>query len=927
MIRVRGARVHNLRNLDVAIPRDRLVVLTGVSGSGKSTLAFDTIYAEGQRRFLETLSNYARQYLDQMEPPDVDAIDGLPPTVAIDQRTTMAGPRSTVATITEIHDFARLLYARLGTPHCPGCGRAVTRQTPEQMVETVLALPEGRKVMLLAPIVRGRKGEHAEAFATIRRAGLIRARVDGELMEVVDQPPALARTKSHSIEAVVDRLMVREGIRHRLAESVQRSVQIGEGTVILAIQEGETWEERILSTSLTCPECGVGLEAVEPRLFSFNSPYGACRECDGLGVVEAFEPELILDESKSLAEGAVAAWEALGRVQANKQADDPELTAFLKRSKVSRATPLDQWPASTRDALMRGNAGWSGGLLGRFEQLYRNAKTERLRDALASFRSRRTCPACSGTRLRPEGRSVRLRGRTLPEWLTLPLGESRGFLESVTWSEAESPVGVPLVREITQRLGFLLDVGLDYLTLDRAADTLSGGELQRVRLATQVGSGLVGVGYVLDEPTTGLHPRDTDRLLETLIRLRQRGNTVLVVEHDERVIGQADWVIDLGPGAGPDGGQIVAEGPPAKLDPKVSLTAKYLRDGEARGELPTRPARLKRSPGAIRIRGAAEHNLRELDIKFPLGALTCVTGVSGSGKSTLVLDILARGVRRAIDRAGPKPGAHRAIEGLEAIEMVIAIDQSPIGRTPRSTPTTYTGVYDEIRKVFATTREAKIRGFKPNRFSFNVKGGRCETCQGQGVRKIEMQFLPDLFVPCEICGGRRFNPPTLEVRYKDRSIADVLAMRVDEAMGFFDPIPKVKRGLESLHETGLGYLSLGQSSTTLSGGEAQRVKLAAELGRPSGGRTLYILDEPTSGLHPADIENLIRVLSRLADAGNTLVVIEHNLQLIRTADWIIDLGPEGGAAGGRLVAMGPPRKVAETSESWTGRYLRAESTL
>jgi excinuclease ABC subunit A len=923
-IRVRGARVHNLRDVDVAIPRDRLVALTGVSGSGKSTLAFDTLYAEGQRRFLETLSNYARQYLDQLEPPDVDAIEGLPPTVAIDQRSGPASPRSTVATITEIHDHARLLYARLGTPHCPKCGQPIRSQTPEQMVEAVLALPEGRKVMILAPLVRGRKGEHAEAFAAIRRAGLIRARVDGEIVEIVEKP-ALARTKTHTIEAVVDRLVVREGIRHRLAESVQRAVQIGEGTVVLVIQEGDGWHDRVQSTTLACPECGIGLEAVEPRVFSFNSPYGACRRCDGLGSIEAFDAELVVpDLSKSLDGGVVAAWSALGPAWERQQARDGGLAAFLKASKLERSTPLNQWPAKVLEAFLHGKAGdadWPRGLLARLEEAYKDARTDRQREALAPFRVARTCPDCGGTRLGPEGRSVRLRGRTLPEVLALSLPEARAYFEGLAWEAAEAPIGEPLVAEVLRRVGFLLEVGLEYLTLDRAADTLSGGELQRVRLATQVGSGLVGVCYVLDEPTTGLHPRDTDRLLDTLEALRGQGNTVLVVEHDERVIGRADWVIDLGPGAGPDGGRVVAEGAPSALDPGVSLTARFLRDGEENGALPARPARLKKSPGSIWVRGAAEHNLRGIDARFPLGTLVCVTGVSGSGKSTLVQEILARGARRAIEKAGPRPGAHVAIEGLEAIDRLIAIDQTPIGRTPRSTASTYTGVYDEIRKVFAVTREAKLRGFKPNRFSFNVKGGRCEACQGQGVRKVEMQFLPDLFVECEVCGGRRFNAATLDVTYKGRSIADVLAMRVDEALPFFDAIPKVKRGLEALHEAGLGYLSLGQSSTTLSGGEAQRVKLAAELGRPGGGRTLYVLDEPTSGLHPADVANLVRVLGRLADAGNTVVVIEHNLQLIRKADWIIDLGPEGGAGGGRVVATGPPRKVAECAESWTGRYL------
>jgi excinuclease ABC subunit A len=923
-IRIRGARVHNLRDIDVDLPRDRLVVLTGVSGSGKSSLAFDTLFAEGQRRYIETLSSYARQRLDQLEPPDVDLVEGLPPTVAIDQKVGAAGPRSTVATVTEIHDYLRLLYARVGIPHCPRCGRPIRRQSPEQMIDAALALPEGRRVILLAPLVRGRKGAHHDAFAAIRRAGLIRARVDGEIVEIAEAPPPLARTRAHDIEAVVDRLVIRAGIRPRLAESIDRAIALGEGTVILAVQdEAGAWTDRVLSIHLACPDCGLGLEALEPRSFSFNSPYGACPACDGLGFTEVFDPELVLpDRSKSLAEGAVAPWEVLTPAARRAQIDDAELAGFLKRARLKLDTPLRRWSKKALDAFLNGEpAGpdrWPG-LLTRLGALLEQARTERTRDALAAFRTQEVCPACGGARLRPEARAVTIDGRSLPDVLALPVTESRAVFEGLTFEPPLDQVGPPIVREINSRLGFLERVGLGYLSLDRPADSLSGGEFQRVRLATQIGSGLVGVGYVLDEPTAGLHPRDTERLLASLRALRDAGNSVLVVEHDESVIRAADWVIDLGPGAGPDGGRVVAEGPPTRLDGRESRTARWLR-GERPIDVPP-SRRLARSPGDITIVGATEHNLKNVNARIPLGTLVAVTGVSGSGKSTLVLDILARAATRALGGAGPRPGAHRRIDGLDALDKLIVIDQSPIGRTPRSTPVTYTGVYDEIRRVFAGTREAKVRGFGPSRFSFNVRGGRCEACQGQGERRVEMQFLPDLFVRCEVCDGRRFDAATLGVLYKGKSIADVLALRVDEAVDFFDAIPRVRRGLEALHEAGLGYIALGQSSTTLSGGEAQRVKLAAELGRASTGRTLYILDEPTTGLHALDVANLIRVLTRLADLGNTLVVIEHQLDLIRASDWIIDLGPEGGAAGGRVVAMGPPGLIAESPGSHTGAYL------
>ena len=920
-IRLRGVRVHNLRDLDVDIPRDRLVVLTGVSGSGKSSLAFDTLHAEGRRRYIDGLSSYARQFLDQMERPDVDLIEGLPPTVAIDQKTGIANPRSTVATITEAYDYLRLLYARTGVPHCPKCGQAIRRQAPEQVVDMVQTLGEGTKVLVLAPMVRGRKGQHLEVFRAIREARLMRARVDGQVLEVDAEPPKLAKTKAHDIEAVVDRLVIREGIRPRIAESVDLGLKLGKGTVVLSIQSGDAWEDRISSIHYACPSCGTSLGEVEPRTFSFNSPHGACPTCGGLGSFGKFDLDLVvLDRTRSLEGGAVDAWEVLPTASRLEALDDPGLGSFLKRHKLSKSTPLAEWPPKVLGSFFQGEAGVYIGLLAELEQAYASTKTDTRRAALEAFRSEAICPDCHGARLRPEARAVTVGGLAIHELTALPIDASRAFLASLRFEPPHDLVGPPLVAEVDARLAFLDEVGLDYLTLARAADTLSGGELQRVRLATQIGSGLVGVCYVLDEPTTGLHPRDTGRLLASLAGLRDRGNSVVVVEHDEATIRAADWLIDLGPGAGPDGGLVVAQGPPdALIESGESSTARHLR-----GETPPptgSPGRLARSPGSIRIRGASEHNLKGVGATTPLGTLTCVTGVSGSGKSTLVHDVLARAARRRLEQLGPRPGAHEGVDGLEAVDKLIVIDQAPIGRGPRSTPATFTGVFDEIRKVFARTREAKVRGYAASRFSFNVKGGRCETCQGQGVRKVEMNFLPDLYVRCETCEGARYNPQTLECRFKGKSIGDVLGMRVADARALFDNIPKVARGLEALQEAGLGYVALGQSSTTLSGGEAQRVKLAAELGRVATGRTLYILDEPTTGLHFSDVAALLIVLHRLADLGNTLVVIEHNLDVIRTADWVIDLGPEGGDEGGRLVAEGPPRAIAETPESETGRWL------
>ena len=929
VIRVRGARVHNLKGVDVDLPRDRLVVLTGVSGSGKSSLAFDTLYAEGQRRYIESLSSYARQFLDQLERPDVDLIDGLPPTVSIDQRAGAASPRSTVATLTEIHDHLRLLYARAGTPHCPRCGLAIRRQTPEQIVATVLAMRAGRKVLVLAPLVRGRKGQNAEAFQAIRRARLLRARVDREVVEISVDDPKLAKTTAHDIEAVVDRLVVREGIRPRLAESIDLALKLGAGTVILSAQTETGWEDVALSDHYACPSCGVGIAEIEPRTFSFNSPHGACPSCSGLGLVTAFDPDLVIpDRSLSLRRGAVVPW-SLVPARGGKAPGEPAWVApFLSARKLRRDRPLADWPPPALSAFLHGDPAKPEavpGVVPELQSAFDSTRSEQARAALEVFRSEEPCPACGGSRLRPEARAVTLGGRSLPELTDLPITEAHRFLDALQFDPAHAPVGPPLVREVGARLAFLDRVGLGYLTLARRSDTLSGGELQRVRLATQIGSGLVGVCYVLDEPTAGLHPRDTSRLLESLRQLRDQGNTVIVVEHDEATIRAADWVVDLGPGAGPDGGEVVATGrPDALVVTGVSPTARHLA-GKA-SPRPPASDRLARSPGRLLIRGARERNLRGIDVEVPLGTLCCVAGVSGSGKSTLVCEILARAARRALERKGPRPGAHGSIAGLEAFDKLIEIDQSPIGRGPRSTPATATGLFDEIRKVFARMREARLRGFGASRFSFNVKGGRCEACEGQGVRRIAMHFLPDLYVRCETCGGRRFNRPTLAIRYKGHSIGDVLALRVDESRALFDAQPRVQKGLDALHEAGLGYLTLGQSSTTLSGGEAQRVKLAGELGRTATGRTLYLLDEPTTGLHFDDVGRLLVVLHRLADLGNTVVVIEHNVDVLASADWLIDLGPGGGEEGGALLAMGPPAHVAADPNSVTGPYLRGAET-
>ncbi len=953
-IQVRGARVHNLRDVDLDLPRDQLVVLTGVSGSGKSSLAFDTIHAEGQRRYLECLSAYARQFLDQLEHPDLDAIEGLPPTVAIDQKAGSPGPRSTLGTLTEVYDFLRLLFARAGVPHCPACDAPIRRQTPEQMADQLMALPAGRKVQILAPLVVGRKGQHLDVFPSIKSAGLIRARVDGELIEVTDTPPKLAKNRAHSIEAVIDRLVIREGIRPRLAESLDLALKLADGRVLALVETpatatgaatstspasspAPTWDERPMSVHLACPACGTGLPEVEPRTFSFNSPHGACPSCEGLGSRPAFQAELSMpDRSRSWAAGAVVPWTLLSEGHADPSAREAPIREFLARHGIGADTPLDTWPPDVQSAFWHGEpSGAFRGLAALLETAHAEARGEAIRRALDAYREPVVCSSCDGSRLRPEARAVRFAGRSIHELTAMPAGDLLPILESASASDAglvPEAVTAPLLAEIAGRLRYLVDVGLEYLTLGRGADTLSGGELQRARLAAQLGSGLVGVAYVLDEPTAGLHPRDTARLINSLRRLKELGNSVLVVEHDESVIRAADWVIDLGPGAGPDGGSVVAAAPPDRLADAVdsgSITARYLAREPASLPPPDARGRLAASPGSIEIRGAAVHNLQHVDARIPLAALTCVTGVSGSGKSSLVNDVLARSVRRALHCSSGAAEGEFGVVSLPAVDRLIEVDQAPIGRTPRSTPATATGLFDEVRRVFAATREARIRGYGPSRFSFNARGGRCESCLGLGQRRIPMNYLPDLHITCEECGGQRYNRQTLEPKFKGKSIGDVLDLRVDAAIELFDAVPRALAGLEALRDVGLGYLTLGQSSTTLSGGEAQRVKLAAELGRPTGpgtiGRALYILDEPTTGLHFADVDRLLGILHRLVDLGHTVVVIEHNTDVIASADWVVDLGPEAGDAGGRVVAIGPPAAVAANTESHTGQALRART--
>jgi excinuclease ABC subunit A len=924
-VTVRGAREHNLRGIDVEIPRDQLVVITGLSGSGKSSLAFDTIYAEGQRRYVESLSAYARQFLDQLAKPDVESIDGLSPAIAIEQRSVAKNPRSTVGTITEIHDHLRLLYARVGEPRCWECGRPIASQTAQQMVDRVLALGEGARVQVLAPVIRGRKGEHRRELDLLRKQGFARVRVDGEVRDLGDEI-ALAKTAAHDVDVVVDRVAVREPARARLAESVETALRMAGGLV--AIDVGPGREEWLLSAKSACPDCGVSFPELAPRLFSWNNPYGACTACSGLGTRDVFDPARVVpDPSRPLAR-AIEPWNAAGR---RASAYYQKLVAALATHfGVDVETPWQKLPRAARDGILHGVADtvafpiargrrtiavkrrW-GGVIDELER-----RSQASGDALAQYATAQPCPDCGGSRLRREARHVYLGGLAIDALSRLSIAEARKFLESLALSPGQQRIAERVQGEIRERLRFLVDVGLDYLTLDRAATTLSGGEAQRIRLATQVGASLLGVLYVLDEPSIGLHPRDNRRLLDTLVRLRDQGNSVLVVEHDEETIRAADWVIDMGPGAGIHGGLVVAEGPPEAiaLNP-ASLTGDYLAGRRAIAVPASR-----RSPGEKRLvlRDCHEHNLRHVDLHLPLGLFVAVTGVSGSGKSTLVIDTLYRALAQRLHGAQEPPGRFRGLEGLEHVDKVIDVDQSPIGRTPRSNPATYTGIFDGIRKLFAQVPEARVRGYGPGRFSFNVKGGRCEACQGDGTKRVEMHFLPDIFVVCEVCRGRRYDRETLDVRYKGKTIAEVLELTVEEALAFFASFPSLARPLETLRDVGLDYLHLGQPATTLSGGEAQRIKLARELSRRDTGKTLYILDEPTTGLHFADVEKLLAVLQKLVALGNTVVVIEHHLDVIKTADWVIDMGPEGGAAGGAIVAEGPPEHLAR-SATCTGTVL------
>lgn len=926
---IRGARVHNLKEVDVTIPRDRFVVLTGLSGSGKSSLAFDTIYAEGQRRYVESLSAYARQFLGQMDKPDVDAIEGLSPAISIDQKTTSRNPRSTVGTVTEIYDYLRLLFARVGRPTCPEHGIEISSQTVQQMTDRVLELPEKTRIQVLAPMVSGRKGEHVKLLEEIRKQGYVRVRVNGEIRDLSEEIQ-LEKNKKHTIEVVVDRIVMKPGIETRLTDSLETALGLAEGTVLVDVIDGE---ELLFSQNLACPECGFSLDELSPRMFSFNNPFGACPTCDGLGSRMELDPNLVIpDPGKTLREGAIEPWE--GKTSTYY----PQLlkSACLYYG-IEMDVPFNKLPKKERDIIMKGTKDRIPfryesdgqmkevkvrfeGVLQNLERRFRETGSDAVREFIENYMSHKACPTCEGARLRKESLSVLLNGRNIAYATSLSIQEAREFIQGLQLTEKEMTIGRQIIKEIESRLGFLINVGLNYLTLNRAAGTLSGGEAQRIRLATQIGSKLMGVLYILDEPSIGLHQRDNTRLIETLEQMRDLGNTLIVVEHDEDTMLAADHIIDVGPGAGAHGGRIVAQGSPRELmEMEHSLTGQYL---SGRKFIPLPQERRQPNGNWIEIRGARENNLKRVDVDIPLGVFTCVTGVSGSGKSTLINEILHKSLARELNKAKVVPGAHDKIQGLDHLDKVIDIDQSPIGRTPRSNPATYTSVFDDVRDVFASTQESKVRGYKKGRFSFNVKGGRCEACRGDGIIKIEMHFLPDVYVPCEECKGKRYNRDTLEVRYKGKNIADVLEMRVEEALDFFKNIPRINRKLQTLYDVGLGYVKLGQPATTLSGGEAQRVKLASELYKRSNGRTLYILDEPTTGLHIDDIARLLKVLQRLVENGDSVLVIEHNLDVIKTADYLIDLGPEGGDAGGQIVATGTPEEVAQVSVSHTGRYLQ-----
>ena len=933
---IKGAREHNLKNVSVTLPRNRMIVFTGLSGSGKSSLAFDTIYAEGQRRYVESMSSYARQFLGQMDKPDVDLIEGLSPAISIDQKTTARNPRSTVGTVTEIHDYLRLLYARAGTPHCPVCGREIRQQSVDEMVAAVLALPEGTKIQLLSPIVRTRKGEHTKLLEQALKDGFLRVRIDGEMYEL-DETPKLDKQKKHIIEIVVDRLVVRPNIRQRLTDSLETALKQSGGLV--TVQQIESGEETQFSQNYACPDCGVNIEELTPRMFSFNNPYGACPTCAGLGTLMKISPDLCIpDRDKSLNEGAISCmgWGDSGT--AGSMANNL-LSSLAAHYGFSMDTPVRELPKKIMDILLYGTKGekiavnyesinGSGkymtafeGVVNALERRYRDTGSDAMKAAYEEYMSNETCPDCGGKRLKKEALAVTVGGKNIAEVSEMNIRAARAFLAGLQLNPTQTMIAAPILKEIDARLSFLCDVWLDYLTLSRGAATLSGGEAQRIRLATQIGSGLVGVLYILDEPSIGLHQRDNARLLATLRHLRDLGNTLIVVEHDEETLRSADYVVDIGPGAGEHGGNIVACGTVEEImNTPGSITGDYLA---GRRSIPI-PAQRRAPKGFLTVHGAREHNLKNIDVAFPLGVLCCVSGVSGSGKSSLVNAIVHKTLARDLNRARTKPGDCDGIEGIEQLDKIICIDQSPIGRTPRSNPATYTGLFDLIRRVFAQTNEAKVRGYKENRFSFNVKGGRCEACSGDGLLKIEMHFMPDLYVPCEVCGGKRYNHETLQVKYRGYSIADVLDMTVEKAMEVFEAHPQIMTKLRTLMDVGLGYMRLGQSSTTLSGGEAQRIKLATELSRRATGRTMILLDEPTTGLHVDDVSRLVRVLQQLTDAGNSVLVIEHNLDVLKVADYLIDLGPEGGDKGGEVVACGTPEQVAACASSYTGQFLRTE---
>lgn len=931
-IKIRGANENNLKNIDVDIPRNELVVLTGLSGSGKSSLAFDTIYAEGQRRYMESLSSYARQFLGQMEKPDVESIEGLSPAISIDQKSTNHNPRSTVGTVTEIYDYFRLLYARVGIPHCPKCGREIAKQSVDQMVDQIMALPERTKIQLLAPVVRGRKGTHAKLFERAKKSGYVRVRVDGNMYELSEEI-ALDKNVKHNIEIIVDRLVIKPGIEKRLTDSVENVLQLAEGLLLVDVIDGEPMN---FSQSFSCPVCEISIDEIEPRSFSFNNPFGACPECFGLGYKMEFSEELMIpDPSLSINQGAIAVlgWQSCTDKSSFTRAI---LDALCKEYHFDLDTPFEDYTKEIHDLLIYGTDGkevkvyYKGqrgegiypvafeGLIKNVERRYRETGSQTMKAEYETFMNITPCSACKGQRLKPGALAVTVGDKNISEVTTLSIERLQKFLDELQLTETQQLIGNQILKEIKARISFLMDVGLDYLTLARATGTLSGGEAQRIRLATQIGSGLVGVAYILDEPSIGLHQRDNDKLLATLKHLRDLGNSLIVVEHDEDTMLAADYIVDIGPGAGEHGGQVVAVGNAQEImkNPN-SVTGAYL-SGKIRIPVPTER---KKPTGYLKVVGAQENNLKNIDVKFPLGVMTCVTGVSGSGKSSLVNQILYKRLARDLNRARTIPGKHKRIEGLEQVDKVINIDQSPIGRTPRSNPATYTGVFDLIRDLFAGTPDAKARGYKKGRFSFNVKGGRCEACAGDGILKIEMHFLPDVYVPCEVCGGKRYNRETLEVRYKGKNIYDVLNMTVEEAVDFFENVPSIRRKMETLRDVGLSYIRLGQPSTELSGGEAQRIKLATELSKRSTGKTVYILDEPTTGLHFADVHKLTEILRRLSGDGNTVIVIEHNLDVIKTADYIIDIGPEGGDRGGTVVASGTPEEVAKNPDSYTGKYI------